>query len=159
MDATIYFKGIILYFFLFLVLYQTLVFFRFITIQEGLETTTEDTTDNSNTNTDTNTNTNTNTDTNTNTNTTDTINSYNYQEYDWDNLPEDSMELAQQNAKNIAYLKNALDKSSDQILLQRMTDLSGNMDTLTQQMQDMVDAQKSYAEDNLPSDPVEISGT
>jgi ABC-type oligopeptide transport system substrate-binding subunit len=149
MDATIYFKGIILYFFLFLVLYQTLVFFRFITIQEGLETTTEDTTDNSNTNTDTNTN----------TNTTDTINSYNYQEYDWDNLPEDSMELAQQNAKNIAYLKNALDKSSDQILLQRMTDLSGNMDTLTQQMQDMVDAQKSYAEDNLPSDPVEISGT
>ena len=149
MDAKIYLKGMILYFFLFLVLYQTLVFFRFITIQEGLETTTEDT----------NTDTNTNADTNTNTNTADTINSYNYQEYDWDNLPEDSMELAQQNAKNIAYLKNALDKSSDQILLQRMTDLSGNMDTLTQQMQDMVDAQKSYAEDNLPSDPVEISGT
>ena len=149
MDAKIYLKGMILCFFLFLVLYQTLVFFRFITIQEGLETTTEDT----------NTDTNTNADTNTNTNTTDTINSYNYQEYDWDNLPEDSMELAQQNAKNIAYLKNALDKSSDQILLQRMTDLSGNMDTLTQQMQDMVDAQKSYAEDNLPSDPVEISGT
>ncbi len=80
-----------------------------------------------------------------------------FEEYDWNNLPEDPSAFAKQNAQNIEFLKEQLDSTTD--LEQTVQDLSGNVTTLTQQVQDVVDAQKNYAQDNLPSDPVEISGT
>jgi hypothetical protein len=79
-----------------------------------------------------------------------------YEDYNWDKMPTDCMQLAQQNAHNISYLKEQLENEG--LLEQEIQDLSGNMATLTQQMQDLVDAQKSYAENNLPQDPPEISG-
>ena len=79
-----------------------------------------------------------------------------YEDYNWQKMPSDSMQLAQQNARNISYLKEQLDTTT--LFQQEIEDLSGNMATLTQQMQDLVNAQKSYAEDNLPQDPPEISG-
>ena len=80
-----------------------------------------------------------------------------YQDYDWKQLPEDPMAFATQNAQNIQALKEQLDNNAD--LQQIVEDLSGNVVTLTQQVQDVIDAQKNYAQDNLPKDPVEISGT
>ena len=82
-----------------------------------------------------------------------------YEEYNFAQMPTDSMQLAEQNAKNISYLKEQIEnESSTEMLAQKIQDLSGNIATLTQQMQDLINAQQSYAENNLPQDPPDISG-
>jgi hypothetical protein len=66
------------------------------------------------------------------------------------------MILAQQNAGNIEVLRQAFEKISG--LDQQVDDISGNMVNLTNQVNDLVQAQQDYLAQNLPAEPPEISG-
>jgi hypothetical protein len=79
----------------------------------------------------------------------------NYKEYDT-NDPNNVMILAQQNAGNIEVLRQAFEKISG--LDQQVDDISGNMVNLTNQVNDLVQAQQDYLAQNLPAEPPEISG-
>lgn len=79
----------------------------------------------------------------------------NYKEYDTAD-PNNVMILAQQNAGNIEVLKQQFDKISG--LKQHVEDMSGNIDNLTQQVNDLVQSQEDYLAQNLPAEPPEITG-
>jgi hypothetical protein len=79
-----------------------------------------------------------------------------YQEYDTNN-PNNVMILAQQNAGNIQVLKNQLDGLIG--LNSEVQDISGNVSSLTEQVNELVTTQQQYAQNNLPSSPPEITGT
>ena len=80
----------------------------------------------------------------------------NYKPYD-KNDPSNTLILAQQNAGNIEVLKQQIDMM--QGLSKKITDLSGNVDNLTDQVTQMIQTQQQYAQTNMPSSPPEITGT
>jgi TolA-binding protein len=79
----------------------------------------------------------------------------NYKDYDTSD-PNNVMILAQQNAGNIEVLKQQFDKISG--LKQHVEDMSGNIDNLTQQVNDLVQSQQDYLAQNLPAEPPEVTG-
>jgi predicted RND superfamily exporter protein len=82
----------------------------------------------------------------------------NYKEYDT-NVKNDSnnvMILAQQNADNIEVFKKEFDNISG--LKQQVQDISGNIDILTKQVEDLVKGQEEYLDEKLPEEPPEITG-
>ena len=80
----------------------------------------------------------------------------NYKEYNT-NDPNNVMILAQQNAGNIEVLKQQFDKMSG--LKQHIQDMSGNIDNLTKQVDDLVQSQQDYLAQNLPANPPQVTGT
>jgi hypothetical protein len=76
-----------------------------------------------------------------------------YEEYD----PSNVMILAQKNAGNIEFLKSQMDDMSG--LQLEVTDLSGNLATLSEQVQQLIQTQQDYASNNLPSTTPDITGT
>ena len=79
-----------------------------------------------------------------------------YQPYDTNN-PANALILAQQNAGNIAYIKQRLDSVQD--MRQQVQDLSGNVVTLQGQVNSLVATQKDYATQLTAGPPPNISGT
>jgi hypothetical protein len=78
-----------------------------------------------------------------------------YQDYNT-NDPNNVMILAQQNAGNIQVLKQQLDSLLS--LDQEVKDISGNVVLLQQQVNDLVQAQQTYATQMTPASTPEISG-
>ena len=78
-----------------------------------------------------------------------------YQDYNT-NDPNNVMILAQQNAGNIQVLKQQLDTLLS--LDQEVKDISGNVVLLQQQVNDLVQAQQTYATQMTPASTPEISG-
>jgi predicted PurR-regulated permease PerM len=78
-----------------------------------------------------------------------------YQPYDTNN-PNNAMILAQQNAGNIQVLKQQLDKIVN--LDKQVQDISGNLITLTNQVNSMVGKQQTMVESKMPSSTPQISG-
>jgi len=79
-----------------------------------------------------------------------------YQNYDSNN-PDNALVLAQQNAGNISVLKGQMDEMLG--INKQVQDLSGNVDNLQQQVTDLVEAQKDYANQMTGGTEPEISGT
>ena len=79
-----------------------------------------------------------------------------YQSYDTNN-PNNALILAQQNAGNIAYLKESIDNI--QGLYQEVQDLSGNVQNLQTQVNGLLQAQQSYASQMTGGTTPEITGT
>lgn len=80
-----------------------------------------------------------------------------YRPYDTNN-PNNAMILAQQNAGNIAYLKERLDKYDT--LYTEVQDISGNLQTLQSQVTQMMQAQQDYANNMTGGGPPpKITGT
>jgi len=78
-----------------------------------------------------------------------------YEPYDTNN-PNNVLILAQQNAGNISYLNERL-KQIDNIS-QEVQDLSGNVTSLQTQVNDLVEAQESYAEQITGGNVPQITG-
>ena len=78
-----------------------------------------------------------------------------YTSYDTNN-PANALILSQQNAGNIAYLKERLDSYND--VHKQVQDLSGNYDVLEKQVNDLVTAQQDYANQITGGVAPEISG-
>jgi len=72
----------------------------------------------------------------------DNSNNSDYKSYDTNN-PNNALILAQQNSGNIAYLKKQMDSVQD--INQEVQDLSGNVQTLQTQVNEIVQAQQNYA--------------
>ena len=79
----------------------------------------------------------------------------NYKEYDT-NDPNNVMILAQQNAGNIEVLRKSLEEVSG--LKREVEDISGNVVTLTGQVNDLLQAQEDYMNEIAPAEPPEITG-
>ena len=79
-----------------------------------------------------------------------------YKSYDTNN-PDNALILAQQNAGNITVLKGQMDEMLG--INKQVQDLSGNVDNLQQQVTDLVEAQKDYANQMTGGTEPEISGT
>ena len=79
----------------------------------------------------------------------------NYEPYDVNN-PNNSLILAQQNAGNISYLKERLDKFDG--IYQQVQDLSGNVVSLQTQVDGLIQAQKDYADQMTGGVEPEITG-
>lgn len=79
----------------------------------------------------------------------------NYKEYDTSD-PNNVMILAQQNAGNIEVLRKSLDNLTG--LKEEVEDISGNVVTLTTQVNDLLQAQQDYISQVTPPEPPEISG-
>ena len=79
-----------------------------------------------------------------------------YKQYDTNNS-DNALILAQQNAGNIEVLKGQLDNMLG--INKQVQDLSGNVVTLQQQMDDLVQAQNDYANDLTGGVDSEITGT
>lgn len=78
-----------------------------------------------------------------------------YQSYDTNN-PNNALILAQQNAGNISYLKERVDKFDG--VYQLVQDLSGNVQTLQTQVNDLVQAQQDYANQLTGGTAPDITG-
>jgi len=78
-----------------------------------------------------------------------------YNPYDTNN-PNNALILAQQNAGNISYLKERLDKFDG--IFQEVQDLSGNVVTLQTQVDGLVQAQKDYAQQMTGGTAPEVTG-
>ena len=79
-----------------------------------------------------------------------------YKSYDTNN-PDNALILAQQNAGNITVLKGQMDEMLG--INKQVQDLSGNVANLEQQVTDLVEAQKDYANQMTGGTEPEISGT
>ncbi len=79
-----------------------------------------------------------------------------YKDYN-SNDPNNVMILAQQNAGNIKVLKQQIDGVMK--LETQVKDLSNNMVNLQQQVDGIILAQQDYAQQNIPSEPANVSGT
>ena len=79
-----------------------------------------------------------------------------YKPYDTNN-PDNALILAQQNAGNIEVIKGQLDTMLG--INQEVQDLSSNYVRLQQQVDDLVQAQKDYANDLTGGTEPEITGT
>jgi hypothetical protein len=75
-----------------------------------------------------------------------------YQPYD-----SNSLILAQQNAGNIEYIKQRIDGVES--IFKQVQDLSGNVQDLQEQMNQLVDANQQYTTQMIGSTPPEITGT
>jgi hypothetical protein len=78
-----------------------------------------------------------------------------YQPYDLNN-PNNTLILAQQNAGNIQVLKKQMDGVLH--LNREVQDLSGNLNSLSTQVTNMIEEQQQYVQTNLPSTPPQITG-
>ena len=78
-----------------------------------------------------------------------------YQPYDTNN-PANALILAQQNAGNIEYIKQRLD--SIQGLNQEVQDISGNVITLQDQLNQLLNTQQQYANQMTGGTPPDITG-
>ena len=78
-----------------------------------------------------------------------------YQPYDLNN-PNNTLILAQQNAGNIQVLKKQIDGVLH--LNREVQDLSGNLNSLSTQVTNMIEEQQQYVQTNLPSTPPQITG-
>jgi len=78
-----------------------------------------------------------------------------YQQYDMNN-PYNAMILAQQNAGNIQFLKQQIDQNLG--LEKQVQDISGNLATLTSQVNGLMGIQKQNVESKLPTSPPKITG-
>ena len=78
-----------------------------------------------------------------------------YQSYDTNN-PSNALILAQQNAGNIEYLKGRI--LDVQGMNKQVQDLSGNVQTLQEQVSGLVTAQQQYATQMTGGTPPDISG-
>ena len=78
-----------------------------------------------------------------------------YQPYDTNN-PANALILAQQNAGNIEYIKQRLD--SVQGLNQEVQDISGNVITLQDQLNQLLNTQQQYANQMTGGTPPDITG-
>lgn len=92
---------------------------------------------------------------NINSNITEGMTNTSFQPYDTNN-PNSALILAQQNAGNIQVLKDQMDKLIN--LDKQVQDISGNLITLTNQVNGMVGKQQSIVESKVPSSPPEITG-
>jgi len=79
-----------------------------------------------------------------------------YQPYDTNN-PSNTLILAQQNAGNISFLKQQMDSLLG--LNKVVEDLSGNVVTLQDQVNQLVEAQQQYATQLTGGEAPEVSGT
>jgi hypothetical protein len=79
-----------------------------------------------------------------------------YKNYDMNN-PNNTLILAQQNAGNIDYLKERLDKFDG--IYQQVQDLSSNIISLQEQVDGIMQAQKDYADQMTGGTEPEITGT
>jgi hypothetical protein len=78
-----------------------------------------------------------------------------YKEYDT-NDPNNALILSQQNAGNIAYLKQRIDELMD--LKTTVVDICGNVVQLNQQVQALVQQQADAAQQLSGDEPVTVSG-
>ena len=78
-----------------------------------------------------------------------------YQPYDTNN-PNNALILAQQNAGNIAYLKEQLDSVLG--MNQEVQDLSGNVTTLQTQVNGILTQQQQYATQMTGGQPPQVTG-
>jgi hypothetical protein len=78
-----------------------------------------------------------------------------YKPYDTNN-PDNALILAQQNAGNIIVLKGQMDEMLG--INKQVQDLSGNVANLEQQVTDLVQAQKDYANQMTGGTEPEVSG-
>jgi outer membrane murein-binding lipoprotein Lpp len=78
-----------------------------------------------------------------------------YKNYDNSN-PNNALILAQHNAGNIEYLKERI--NDVQGINQQVQDLSGNVQNLQSQVDDLVQAQKEYADQMTGGAPLEVTG-
>ena len=78
-----------------------------------------------------------------------------YTSYDTNN-PSNALILAQQNAGNIAYIKERLDSYND--VYKQVQDLSGNYNILEKQVNDLMTAQQDYANQMTGGVAPEING-
>jgi hypothetical protein len=78
-----------------------------------------------------------------------------YEPYDLNN-PNNTLILAQQNAGNIQVLKKQMDGVLH--LNREVQDLSGNLNSLSTQVTNMIEEQQQYVQTNLPSTPPQITG-
>ena len=78
-----------------------------------------------------------------------------YKPYDMKN-PNNALILAQQNAGNISFLKEQLDKYDG--LYEQVQDLSGNVVSLQTQVNGLVQAQQDYADQMTGGSPPQITG-
>ena len=85
----------------------------------------------------------------------DSGSSASYTDYNTTN-PNDAMILAQQNAGNIAYLKQRMDELMD--LKGTVLDVCGNVVQLNEQVQGLVQQQANTATQLVGDKPVEVSG-
>ena len=79
-----------------------------------------------------------------------------YKSYDNQNSEDKALILAQQNAGNIEYIKQRMD--GVQSMYQQVQDLCGNVYQLQQEVNDLVIAQKEYADEMTGGTAPEISG-
>lgn len=79
-----------------------------------------------------------------------------YKSYDNQNSEDKALILAQQNAGNIEYIKQRMD--GVQSMYQQVQDLCGNVYQLQQEVNDLVIAQKDYADQMTGGTAPEISG-
>ena len=79
----------------------------------------------------------------------------NYKPYDTNN-PDNALILAQQNAGNIVVLKGQMDEMLG--INKQVQDLSGNVANLEQQVTDLVQAQKDYANQITGGTEPQVSG-
>ena len=79
-----------------------------------------------------------------------------YKDYDM-NDPNNALILAKQNAGNIDYLKERLDKFDG--VYQQVQDLSNNIVSLQEQVDGIMQAQKDYADQITGGTAPEITGT
>lgn len=78
-----------------------------------------------------------------------------YTPYDMNN-PNNALILAQQNAGNISFLKERLDKYDG--VYQQVQDLSGNVASLQTQVNGLVQAQQDYATQMTGGSPPQVTG-
>ena len=78
-----------------------------------------------------------------------------YKPYDTNN-PNNALILAQQNAGNISYLKQRLDKFDG--IYQEVQDISGNVVALQTQVNGLVQAQKDYTDKMTGGTAPEVTG-
>lgn len=83
------------------------------------------------------------------------LESQTYQPYDLNN-PNNTLILAQQNAGNIQVLKKQMDGVLH--LNREVQDISGNLNSLSTQVTNMIEEQQQYVQTNLPSTPPQITG-
>lgn len=79
----------------------------------------------------------------------------NYQEYDKKD-PNNVMILAQQNAGNIEVLRKSIDDLSG--VKQDIKEIRGDINNLNNQVDDLLQAQQSYLNDNMPNKTPNITG-
>ena len=79
----------------------------------------------------------------------------NYREYD-KNDPNNVLILAQQNAGNIEVLRKSIDDLSG--VKQDIKEIRGDITNLNNQVDDLLQAQQSYLNENMPSSPPNITG-